>query len=182
MSVLDLDQQPDFVGDTAAWQRLRQTIDDGRVDEWNAWYEENGPVDLRGLRLQEIQLARIDLHAADLLGSQWHRCDLGGAKFSLTRLLMADLSESDFRGAMLAGASCSGVFAAGADFSRADLSNCDFSEAQLKRARLAGARLHGAQLIWCRGVSADELEQAHGNAATSIPEAMRRPQAWRADA
>lgn len=91
-----------------------------------------------------------DLRGADLLGADLRRRDLRAARL---------------RGALLVGADLRGV-----DLDRAELLGAD-----LRGADVRGARLDGALLL-----TAPQLAAARGDAATTVPDHLARPEHWTA--
>src|SRR3984957_16546237 len=71
----------------------------------------------------------------------------------------------------------------GAHFERADLNLTRLAGARLRgphlrRADLRGAHLEGADLCYATGMSEAQLRDAHGDAATKLPEELVRPTYW----
>jgi Pentapeptide repeats (8 copies) len=85
----------------------------------------------------------------------------------------ADLIGAALRGARLRGAGLRGAYLIGADLRDADLRQADLLGADLRGADLRGADLDGALFL-----TQPQLEAARGNAATRLPEWLRRPAHW----
>jgi hypothetical protein len=90
----------------------------------------------KGKSLAKSRLVAADLSGIDFRGADLHESVLDGA----------DLSEADLKGADLSGASLMSANLSGADLSEANLSEANLLEANLSRANLNGANLSGAQL------------------------------------
>ncbi|GAB2925037.1 pentapeptide repeat-containing protein [Streptomyces mayteni] len=85
----------------------------------------------------------------------------------------ADLAGARLRGADLRGASLRGALLIAAELSGADLRSADLLGADLRNAELAGADLREALFLTQAQVNA-----ARGDAATRLPEGLRRPSHW----
>ncbi len=92
---------------------------------------------------------RFDRRGADLAGADLTRRDLRGASL---------------RGAVLVGASLRGC----------DLTGADVIGADLRAADVRGARLHGALFL-----TQFQVRAARGDARTTLPDTLDRPQHWR---
>jgi uncharacterized protein YjbI with pentapeptide repeats len=122
----------------AAWNRLDYSVR-GRFADMNG-------VDLSGLDLGDIRLARKILN-----GCRFQRTSLIGADLGEAHLTSADLTEANLTGAWLYRADCSSACFHKAALCRvrlqkANLSRADLREADLTEADLTGAKLHGADL------------------------------------
>lgn len=100
----------------------------------------------------QVQDRAPDRQGADLIGAKLRRGDLHGASLRGAYLLGADLREADLRYADLLGAD------------------------------LRGADLGGAQLSSSLFLTQPQLDAATGDAGTTIPSALHRPQHWRPSA
>lgn len=114
--------------------------------------------DLRGAILRGANLSALNLSEADFRGAILHDAGLYGS----------DLTGANFGLADLRGASLHGAFVRGADFSGADLSSVKLRWADLREADLSGA----VQL------TAEQLTDTCGDAATKLPEGIEMPAAW----
>ncbi|WP_369135244.1 pentapeptide repeat-containing protein [Modestobacter sp. I12A-02662] len=85
----------------------------------------------------------------------------------------ADLVGARLRGASLRGASLRGAYLMGADLRDADLRQADLLGTDLRGADLRGADLDGALFL-----TQPQLEAARGDAATRLPDWLRRPARW----
>jgi uncharacterized protein YjbI with pentapeptide repeats len=92
----------------------------------------------------------------------------GRADYRGADLIGKDLRRTDLRGATLRGAYAIGSNLSGVEFSRTDLIGAD-----LRGAMIAGADLRSALFI-----TQPQLDAARGDAATRIPEHLRRPGHW----
>lgn len=108
------------------------------AERWNAW--RNGNSSLR------LDLAGLNLAAANLGGTFLAGADLSRANLSGALLDGSDLSEADLSGANLSRANLSNSILTGANLSRANL-----SEAVLNRANLGHATLSLANLTKATG-------------------------------
>ena len=106
--------------------------------------------DLRGAKLEGVDLRKADLRHAHLSGTNLRSADLRHAN-----LLGANLGYSDLFRANLVGAN-----AAGADFGRANLHATNLSGTNLASAALAGAHLIGTNLA-SADLSGADLSGAH---------------------
>lgn len=108
-------------------------------------------IDLRGVRL-----ADIDLKGADLSGANLARAVLSHSNLEQTKLTGADLSDAVLDGTVLTGADLSGArldsarlksaVLAGADLRKASLHKADLRKADLREVNLNGADLTAADL------------------------------------
>ena len=114
--------------------------------------------DLRGSCLIGVDFIKADLRGAkftstrtvflseevDLIGPLLTACSLRGADLRSADLRVADLRGADLRGADLTGADLTGADLTGADLRGADLTNTNLSEAVLIDSLLEGANLRNA--------------------------------------
>lgn len=114
--------------------------------------------DLRQANLQEAQLQRADLRRAELQGVKARRAILRDALLQHADLQRADLREADLQGG---------------GFQEAHLEGADLREAHLEGAFLEGARLEGADLSTALGLTREQLESAHYDDTTKLPEYLR---------
>jgi hypothetical protein len=149
----------------------------------NAWYLDLSGAVLKRADLFEVRLGGINLRAADLEGANLRDAILGGADLRGARLRDAildgaDLGSTDLNGANLNSAHLNSAHLRGADLSGARLREADLFNADLIHANLTGADLRGADLRYAEGLSAVQLETAHGDGATRLPEGVARPAHW----
>ncbi len=142
-------------------------------DAWNDWRAENPGVapDLRNVVLSvgEPLLGHGNGGAFDLRDALLNRANLEGAV-----LTGANLGNADLRGANL-----SRALLGSSDLSFANLSNAIFDNADLDNTRLTGAFLEGARLHFAANLTQAQIEDAHGDEATSLPAYLSIPDAWR---
>jgi hypothetical protein len=100
------------------------------------------------VRSTVARTGRVDFRGADLIGT--------------------DLRRTDLRAATLRGAYAIGANLTGVDLSRTDLIGAD----------LRGAVVAGADLRHALFVTQAQLDAARGDAATRVPEHLRRPAHW----
>ena len=108
---------------------------------------------MSGAQLDGAVLTRIDLQQANLRG----------VGFRYARLDEADLRDARLGGAFLVGASLRGA---------------DLRGAYMRLAKLDGADLSDANLYNAEGLTQAQLELAHCNSGTKLPEGLR----WAEDA
>lgn len=143
---------------------------------WNAWRSANPETapDLNDLALSAgykqfgpVQGGPIDLSRAALCRAGLDDATLIGANLTAAALVQSDLSFARMMGADLRGA---------------DLSRACLDQADLQIARLEGAILHGAQLHAARNLTQAQIDQARGDASTTLPPALTTPRGWLKDA
>ena len=118
--------------------------------------------------LPGAELQHIDLHCVLLMQSDLRRANLNCASFERSILRSSDFRGSDLRQANLDGA----------DLCRADLSDADLREASLASAFLKRTDLTGADLSTARGLTFEQICDAHGDDRTKLPRGMERPATW----
>ncbi len=114
--------------------------------------EQDGP---RALNLQDVNLARAELHEANLSGADLRGANLIGANLFRADLIGANLFRADLIGANLIGADLRGADLRGADLSRADLFSANLRSAYLGGASIIDADLRGADLSKAIFIKAD---------------------------
>jgi hypothetical protein len=117
---------------------------------------------LAGAFLGGAHLERADLRRAHLEDAFLYDAHLEGADLVDAHLEEASLQGADFRGALLIGANLRAALLEGAD---------------LRGAHLGGANLFGAQLEGAF-LDAAALNEAAGDARTSLPHGIPRPAHW----
>ena len=157
-----------------------------------------GGANLSGARLDRANLSGARLGGANLSDAWLNRANLSDAELDRANLSDAWLAGADLSGAGLGGADLSGAALFGADLSGAGLNRANLSGARLNRANLSGARLGGANLsdAWLdradlsgagldgadlretRDLTQPQLDAAHGDADTRLPDGLRRPDSW----
>lgn len=132
------------------------------------------------ISLTNINLTEANLNIASLSRANFRRTNLSRADLSLAYLVRAnlieanlheanlsgaDLSFAEFMRADLSGASLSAALLCRADFFRANLSGAIFAEADLTNANLNGVDLSGAF-----GLTREQIDVAHINENTKLPD------------
>jgi curved DNA-binding protein CbpA len=139
---------------------------------WNVWRAENSErvPDLRGARLTLSQRqfgvnhgGPVDLNRCDLESAELRHANLVGANLQYARLVAADLVHAQLDNADLAGA---------------DLTDAVLDYADLTDADLEGAILVGASLANARGLTQEQIADAHGDASTVLPAMLLPPASW----
>jgi uncharacterized protein YjbI with pentapeptide repeats len=122
------------------------------------------------MTLAQVDVAGLRADAAPLLreASALVRAGMDGWDQSDADLVGADLRTSDLVGADLRGASLLGARLTGADLRLADLLGTD----------LRGADVRGAHLREALFVTQMQVDVARGDAATTIPDRVTRPDHW----
>ncbi len=123
-------------------------------------------------------VSRADLVGADLTGAQLGRADLARARLAGTDLSGACLVETNLTRAELIGVNLRGAQLDGAELTGALLDRAVLRGARLVGADLTGAWLDGADLTGARSLTQEQLEAAHGDAATTLPEGLTPPESW----
>lgn len=111
--------------------------------------------DLFGAKLSVTGLPGVNLSGVDLRTANLTGADLSGADLSGAKLTGAHLSGADLSGTNLRGANLSWTNLISTDLSRADLSGANLSHANLGRATLSGTNLSGANFHGVSFVRAD---------------------------
>jgi uncharacterized protein YjbI with pentapeptide repeats len=143
-------------------------------EAWNAWRTENPAItpDLCGLTLplngRHLTPAAED-ESIDLTWAQLTGADLRFSTLIAANLCNASLAGTDFTSARLNHA----------DFRGADLTGTTFNAADVDGTRFDGAILNGAVLVEARNLTQEQLDSAHGNDATLLPDGLTMPAAWR---
>lgn len=112
------------------------------------------PLDLRGVKVFDMDLSGIDLAACDLSGADFSRCDFTDAVLFGAKLVETTLFQSTLDGAELSGA----------DLTRANLTEASCQRAGFGMAKLVGARIDRADLSHASLTEAD-LSEASAQAA-----------------
>jgi len=124
-------------------------------------------------------LSGANLRRAYLSGANLGRADLSGADLSGAYLSDADLSGASLVGATLSGAYFGGANLRGADLSGAYLSGAYLSGAYLSEAHLFKANLRGAYLSEAKNLTQQQIDEATGDATTTLPANLHVPESWR---
>jgi hypothetical protein len=124
-------------------------------------------------------LSGANLRRAYLSGANLGRADLSGADLSGAYLSDADLSGASLVGATLSAAYFGGANLRGADLSGAYLRGAYLSGAYLGEAHLLKANLRGAYLSEAKNLTQQQIDEATGDAATTLPANLHVPESWR---
>jgi Pentapeptide repeats (8 copies) len=139
---------------------------------WNEWRAQNPSLtpNLTGLALSvtERQMGPISGGPINFSFTRLRHASLRFATLTRANLEMADLSDVDLSDARLDGANLSG-----ADLSEAVLDRADFAGT-----RLGGTNLSGASLLEARNLTQAQIDEALGDALTSLPPSLVRPEGW----
>ena len=124
----------------------------------------------------------------DLSGVNIPRVDLSEAQLADAYLMDADLEGADLSGSHLKGAFLNGAHLEGAHLNGSHLEGAILDEAHLEGARLNGAHLEGAvldeahlegaDLSSADGLTQAQLEEAEGDAETTLPKGLIQPARW----
>ena len=140
---------------------------------WNRWRREEPLVrpDLQGLSLTLAQ-------------KQWGQTSGGPIDLAQSLLREADLRhatlvDADLSSATLVGADLSGARMRNANLRHANAAHARFDGTDLEGAQFAGANLAGADLSGARNLGLSQIETAHGDAKTLLPQRLVAPAAWR---
>jgi uncharacterized protein YjbI with pentapeptide repeats len=139
---------------------------------------------LEGARLGGAHLEEAHLFAAHLEGAYLGDAHLEGAHLSSAHLEGADLSLAHLEKVALVGTRLEGACLRGAHFEGATLWDTHFEGADLRDAPITNLEIsadgaYEAIDLWSTtGLSETELLNAHGDAATKLPEGVARPAHW----
>src|SRR5215217_959764 len=132
-------------------------------------------LDLTSIALQEAHLSRRSLQKALLFDAKLQEAVCWG-----TNLQGAYLDSTDLRGASFWGANLKGASLSGADLQKASLYSADLRRASFTDdTKLQGAYLWNTDLRNARGLTQRQIEQAHGDENTKLPNDLKRPAAWK---
>jgi Pentapeptide repeats (8 copies) len=112
----------------------------------------------------------LDIFRMDLKGKWLAQVNLRGANADLANFEGPILAGADLQGANLRGAQFGASWLPGAKFSGAKLQGADF-----QRADLRGAQLQGADLRGVKNLTVQQIESAHTDERTLLPEYLKRP-------
>ncbi|MEM7522998.1 MAG: pentapeptide repeat-containing protein [Pseudomonadota bacterium] len=154
-------------------------------------FESTGPHLIRSNLTRDLMAAsrllrRIWTGDGDPTRFGFARLDLAGAWLTSADLFGADLRGADLNGADLREANLSGADLRRADLNGADLFGADLRRADLRRANcnrlhIDSARLQFADLRETTGLTQKQVNAAHGNTATELPDHLIRPDHWADD-
>jgi hypothetical protein len=127
---------------------------------------------------QRAGISRGDLSEANLAGAKLKGANLAGAGLMDANLSRAWLAGANLSAAGLFKADLSDTLLNTANLSGARLLKANLSRAHLARANLSGALLMGADLREALGLMQPQLDAAHGDRSTQLPEGLQRPDSW----
>ena len=135
-------------------------------------------VDLRHCNLQQMDMEGLTFWNAILGGSKLEKAYLGdahlqGAILSGAHLQGANLNKANLQGAILSGANLQQAELYGANWQGAVLIG-----ANLQRTYLRGVDLHWAKLAKAEILTQNQINDAFGDAATTLPAGLNRPAHW----
>ena len=143
------------------------------VDIWNAWREKNPEInpdlsqaDLRGAKLQKIDLGNSNLKGCKLQFSNFTGANLEGAN-----LTQAKLQETCLQSARMKNCNLSGAGMLEANLQYTDLENANLEGAQFNEDSLFNqTNLKAANLVSATGLSSTQLGQALTDKKTRFPD------------
>jgi hypothetical protein len=106
--------------------------------------------------------------------------NLASARLRRASLRFATLSGADLAAADLSGADLTDARLDGANLTNADLSHAVLNGTDLAGAKLLGTNLCGTNLAEARNLTAAQLAECVGDAATDLPAHLKRPRSWTA--
>ena len=141
------------------------------------------PLDLRGTCLQAADMSGGYFDGAQFDKSKLDGAVLDGAKLNRAVLSGAYLNVADLNKAELNGANLNGAELIGATLTRAELNGAWLIGAALTGADLAEAftkltAVKSTDLTECVDLSVDQVNSMFGDASTTLPDGMDRPQHW----
>ncbi|WP_086825735.1 pentapeptide repeat-containing protein [Allokutzneria sp. NRRL B-24872] len=121
-------------------------------------------------------LAKLDVaaHRAEVNTLLVRASEFVRAGFKSRNRRGADLIGAKLRGTDLRGANLRGAYLIGADLRDADLRSADVIGADLRDANVAGAKLAESLFL-----TQTQVNAARGDARTTIPDSLARPNHWR---
>jgi uncharacterized protein YjbI with pentapeptide repeats len=135
---------------------------------------------LQGAKMYGLDFSECSFMYTNLSGVRAAHAKLEEANLAFALLIGADLREANLKNSILTGAKM-----IGADLKKADLSNSILEGTDLERAILTGANLEnaklqhanlsGANLSDVKGLTQDQLNDAHGDSKTTIPPGLELP-------
>jgi len=143
------------------------------INDWNAWREKNPEIhpdlseaDLRGAKLQKINLDNSNLKGCKLQFSNLTGASLEGANLTKAKLQETCLQSSHMKNCNLSGA---GMLESNLQY--ADLENANLEGAQFNEDVLFNqTNLKGANLVSATGLSSAQLAQAVTDKQTRLPD------------
>ncbi len=124
--------------------------------------------DLREADLKKANLERARLRRANLREADLEQANLKRARLRRANLFKAELEKADLREARLREV----------NLREADLEKADLREARLKGADLREADLREADLREAKNLTQEQINAAHGDETTKLPDNLQRPAHW----
>ncbi len=138
---------------------------------------------LAGANFRGADLNSADLSGAGLKDSELEGADLRGASLWGADLRAAHLGAADLRGVVLIAncedANFEGAYLEGAIFFLAQIDNNDLDGPRIDGANLNRANLAGTHLRSAKGLTQEQINGALGDARTSLPDNLKRPEHWK---
>ncbi len=166
-------------------QDLDAIIPSKRIEFAEAVREGGAHADLRRTNLRRVGLDGFDLRGVDFSRADLTEATLRFADLRFANFAGADLTHAQLTGAKLMGARFNNAYLFEADLSQAVLGPSEhpvetvtFGAAHIQGTVLDMADLRGVSLRRVRGLQAEQLEYATGDATTDLPHAMPRPPSW----
>jgi uncharacterized protein YjbI with pentapeptide repeats len=129
-------------------------------------------------RLEGANLREARLEGASLIEARLEGAYLRGARLEGANLFGAGLEGANLNHARLEGANLNTARLGGAFLQSAHLEGANLNTTCLEGAYLNDARLFGTDLSLCHGLETGSLRTAWGDATTTLPEGMQRPERW----
>ncbi len=128
--------------------------------------------------LMETRLSGVNLSGADLSGADLRRKILPDLNLSGANLSGADLEGINLEGANLSNTNLTNTILENANLENANLSGANLENDDLFSDALSGANLSGADLSSVKNLRQKQIEQAHGDEFTKLPEGLIYPAHW----
>ena len=143
------------------------------VDAWNKWRENNpnevpdlSKADIRGCKLQKINLNNANLKETKLQYSNLYEANLEKADLSKAKLLETNLQSAKLKNADLSGA---GLLESNLQFT--DLENAKFKGAQFNEGTIFNqTNLKGALFEGATGLSSSQISTSKTDSKTQLPD------------
>ncbi len=143
------------------------------VDAWNKWREDNpnevpdlSKADIRGCKLQKINLNNAKLKETKLQYSNLYEANLEKADLSKAKLLETNLQSAKLKNADLSGA---GLLESNLQFT--DLENAIFKGAQFNEGTIFNqTNLKGALFEGATGLNSNQISTSKTDSKTQLPD------------
>jgi hypothetical protein len=131
----------------------------------------------------KIIITKTNLNSARLNRAIFNNATLDYTNFSKANLFGAQLNGALlnwtlFRGTVLEEASLEGASLYNSNFRRAILRRANLCNAQFTGTDLSHSLLHGADLSAASNLTQSQINSAHGDEATKLPDGIVRPRSW----